>query len=40
MSNIKVTKVKANFRPNSARAAYYEAITQFNARCAKAGVIL
>ena len=32
MSNIKVTKIKANFRPNSARAAYYEAITAFNGK--------
>jgi hypothetical protein len=26
------TKAKANFRPNSARAAYYEAICKFNGK--------
>lgn len=36
MSNITVTKVKANFRPNSARAAYYEAITKFNGKSVEA----
>lgn len=30
--NIKLTKVKANFRPNSARALYYEAISSFNGK--------
>lgn len=32
MSNIKLTKVKANFRANSARASYYEAISKFNGK--------
>ena len=32
MSNIQVTKIQANFRPNSARALYYEAITKFNGK--------
>lgn len=30
--NIKLTKVKPNFRANSARASYYEAIAKFNGK--------
>ena len=29
---ITLTKVKPNFRPNSARASYYEAIAKFNGK--------
>lgn len=37
MTTIKVVKdVKANFRPNSARAKYYERITKFNGKTVEA----